>query len=431
MACTIEEAKQKILNKLYWEEGVSSEPVILWGAPGLGKTEMIVSLICDRLLKELENNFLTEGKKLADQGFKSGTPEFDKFVASYEADKKLLEFEFVSQELLEKLAQHLLVLRLAERPIEQLQGVVVPSISDNFARFVMPENLVKIRESSWGIVFLDELDKASDSKFGAATHILENNVIGDFHLPKGWVVIAACNREEDSHLSNPVPPELRNRAANIEIEQSIACWIRWAQKRNIRPDLILFHKFSNGEWLAKYDLEQSYSFPTPRTWAKASRAINRLEAKIKPQSAQDKEKFFDLSVRGELEDFVGREAATAYYTYRKLYLAYPVVDILNGTKKVPKISDGINNNGIISEQCTAAFALADQISVSHLKPENSTPEQQKFLMKNLVSFIADLTPEIRTIYLQSIHKTRIMHMILDSGLADNMIEEIVEYIASA
>ena len=430
MPCTIEEAKQRILSKLGWEDNESSEPVILWGAPGVGKTEMIVSIVCDRMLKEIENKFLIDGKVLKDKGLDGETPEFKQLVTDYEAARKALEFDHISHDLLELISSHLLVIRLAERPIEQLQGVVVPSLSDNYARFVMPENIAKIKDSPWGIVFLDELDKASDSKFGAATHILENNVIGDFMLPKGWITLAACNREEDSHLSNPVPPELRNRAANIEVEQNLASWVKWAIKKKIRPDLILFHRFTHGEWLAKYDLEQSYAFPTPRTWAKASRAIERLEARIKPQNGEEKEKFFDKSVRTELEDFVGREAATAYYTYRKLYLAYPIDQILNGTKKILTEKTG-DYHSIISEQCTAAFAVADQLTTDHLKPKGSSQEEQDRLMVNFINFIRDLTPEIRTIFLQSIHKTRIMHFILDSGKAEDLIEEIVSYIASA
>jgi hypothetical protein len=426
---TIEEAKQRILNKIDWENG-SNEPVILWGPPGVGKTEIIVSIVCDRLLKELEDEFLEKGKELQNKGLTAEDEEFKLLIQNYDKTKSTLEFDYVTHELLEMIAPHLLVIRLAERPIEQLQGVVVPSMSSEYARFVMPENLAKIKESPWGVIFLDELDKASDSKFGAATHILENNVIGDFHLPKGWITLAACNREEDSHLSNPVPPELRNRAANIEVEQNLASWLKWAAKKKIRGDLILFHKFTHGEWLAKYDLEQSYSFPTPRTWAKASRAIDKLEAKVKPETNEDKEKFFDRAVRGELEDFVGRDAAMQYYTYRKLYLAYPIDQILNGTKKIPTAKDHNSLNSVISEQCTAAFAVADQVSVKHLRPEGSKPEEQKFLMGNLISFIRDLTPEIRTIYLQSIHKTRILHMILDSGMGEDLIEEIVEYIAS-
>lgn len=427
MPCTIEEAKRRIFNKLNWETG-DSEPIILWGAPGIGKTELIVSLVCEKMIQELEADVLL---KMKENGWVEGSEEFKTEAAKLEELKKILDFDHVTHELLDLIAPHLLVIRLAERPIEQLQGVVVPSLSSEYARFVMPENLARIKNSPWGLIFLDELDKASESKFGAATHILENKVIGDFHLPKGWVVIAACNREEDSFLSNPVPPELRNRAANIEVEQSLNVWIKWATKKNIRPDIILFHKSNHGEWLAKYDLEQTYAFPTPRTWAKASRAIDKLEAKVRPVSSEEKLKFYDDMVRFELEDFVGAEAASEYYTYRKLYLEYPIAEILNGTKKIPKLDDSVNNtNSVISEQCTAAFAIADQLTADLLKPKNSSREEQCRLMDNLVIFIKDLTPEIRTIYLTAIHKTRILNMIMDSGRAESLIEEMVEYIAS-
>lgn len=427
MTCTIEEAKRRISNKLDWENG-ESESIILWGAPGLGKSQMIVSLVCEKMIQDLESKTLQEIK---DNNWAEDSKEFKKAAEELAIKKKILDFDDITHELLDLISPHLLVIRLAERPIEQLQGVVVPSLSADYARFVMPENIAKIKNSPWGLIFLDELDKASESKFGAATHILENKVIGDFHLPKGWAVIAACNREEDSFLANPVPPELRNRAANIEIELSPNVWLKWAAKKHIRPDLILFHKSNHGEWLAKYDLEQTYAFPTPRTWTKASRAIDKLENKFTPKTFDEKIKFYDEVVRFELEDFVGQEAASAYYTYRKLYLEYPIAEILNGTKRIPKFDGSTNSNSVISEQCTAAFAVADQLTPDLLKPKNVSVQEHKRLMGNLVLFMTDLTPEIRTIYLAAIHKTRILNMIMDSGQAESLIEDMVEYIASS
>src|ERR1035437_2739826 len=124
MACTIEEAKQRILNKLYWEEDGSSEPVILWGPPGVGKTELIVSIVCERMIRELEKKFLEEGAILKKKGLTSEDEELKSLIDKFEATKKILEFDHVTHSLLELISPHLLVIRLAERPIEQLQGVV-------------------------------------------------------------------------------------------------------------------------------------------------------------------------------------------------------------------------------------------------------------------------------------------------------------------
>jgi hypothetical protein len=256
-------------------------------------------------------------------------------------------------------------------------------------------------------------------------------------LGKGWYVIAAANREEDSHLSNPIPPELRNRCANIEVMSDLGVWIEWATKHKVRKDIILFHKFKNGEWLSNYELEQTYAFPTPRSWVMASRVIDRLEARIKPDPNDLKamEEFNDL-VRYELMDFVGKQAQVEFFQYRELYLKFNVLEILDGKKRISTRDNTNNETLLISDQCIAAFAMADQVLPDMLGKKGDEANMFKFVcdkmrIENLARFIKDLLPEIRTIYLQQIHTTRIMIILVDSGYADDIMEDIIEYIAAA
>ena len=431
---TLAQAKQRILNKWDWEVSANNYPVILWGPPGIGKTELIYSLVAERMGEELRKKFVEDVEKLE----KDSDEYNDK---KNELDKKLavLDFDVPTPEFLEMIEKHCLVLRLAERPIEQLQGVVVPSISkeENFARFVMPENLVKVKNSDWGIIFLDELDKASDSKFGAATHIMENRVVGDLQLGNGWYVIAAANREEDSILANPIPAELRNRCANIEVESDMETWIKWAVDHNVRKDIILFHKFNGGQWLSNYDVEQTYSYPTPRSWTMASRVIDKLEERMRPdyENPESVEAFNNV-VRNELADFVGKQAQSEFFQYRELYLKFNVKAILEGTERVPTRDSIPDERILISDQCVAAFAVADQVGADQLILEKKSEANgfkakynEKYLT-NLVQFIGDLVPEIRTIYLRQIHATRIINIIMDSGMAEEEIDELIKFIAS-
>lgn len=431
---TLSQAKQRILNKWDWDNANDNYPTILWGGPGIGKSEVIYSLVCDRMIAEATQEFAK-----AVENIKKDSDEYKELQSALEKKISTLKFTTVTHELLELISPHCLVLRLAERPIEQLQGVVVPSISEknNFARFIMPENLVRIKENKWGIIFLDELDKASDSKFGAATHIMENRVVGDLHLGKGWYVVAAANREEDSHLSNPIPPELRNRCANIEVEGDLETWIKWAVDHDVRKDIILFHKFNSGEWLCNYDLDQTYSFPTPRSWVMASRVIDRLEQRLNPDKNDPKQiKMFDDLVRNELADFVGKQAQSEFFQYRELYLKFNVKAILEGKERIPNRQTNPNEHSLISDQCVAAFAVADQVSSDQLIVEKASEtngwkaQYNEEYVSNLVQFIKDLIPEIRTIYLRQIHATRIMNVIMDSGLAEDAIEELIKFIAA-
>lgn len=440
---TLSQAKERILSKWDWDDASNNYPVILWGAPGLGKTWLVYELVADRMLKEAELTFYEKSQELkATVKNQEELEKLDEYQAAkkeLEEKRRILNFTEVNKEFLELIEPHCLVIRLAERPIEQLQGVVVPSMSneENFARFVMPENLVKVKNSSWGVIFLDELDKASDSKFGAATHILENRVVGDLQLGKGWYVIAAANREEDTHLANPIPPELRNRCAHLEIDPDMDTWIKWAIDHDVRKDIILFHKFNNGEWLVQYNLEQTYAYPTPRSWVMASRVIDRLEERINPDKNDPKQlEHFNNLVRNELQDFVGKQAQAEFFTYRELYLKYDVMKILNGEERVPTKKDMPDEGSLISEQCIAAFAMADRVDSDWFIVEKASEKNKykaKFnetYVKNIVRFMGDLIPEVRTIYLRQIYATRLINIIMDSGLAENEIEELIKFIAA-
>ena len=445
---TLKQAKERIQSKWDWNDSADNYPVILWGPPGIGKTQIVYEIVAERMVYELEKeffNFVTDLKtKLKESNGKTPSQEDLEKIEEYterkndlENKKNILNFTSVTDDLLKLIAPHCLIIRLAERPIEQLQGVVVPSISENFAKFVMPENLVKCANSSWGLVFLDELDKASDSKFGAATHILENRVIGDLQLGKGWYVVAAANREEDTFLANPVPPELRNRCANIEVEPDMETWINWAVEHDVRKDIILFHKFNNGEWLVKFDLDQSYSLPTPRSWVMASRVIDRLEKRLNFDKNDPKQvEHFNNLVRNELQDFVGKQAQAEFFTYRELYLKYDVMKILNGEARVPTKKDLPDEGSLISEQCIAAFAMADRVDSDMFVVEKASEANKwkaKFnetYVKNTVRFMGDLIPEVRTIYLRQIYATRLINIIMDSGLAEDEIDELIKFIAA-
>jgi MoxR-like ATPase len=433
----IAQAKERILSKWDWNNPADNYPVILWGSPGIGKTELVYQVVAERMIYEADREFayLIIQLKIKNKNYES-TEEYKEAKKELEHKKKILNFTYVSEEFLDLIAPHCLILRLAERPIEQLQGVVVPSLSENFAKFVMPENIIKCTKSNWFCVFLDELDKCSDTKFGAATHLLENHVLGDLYLGKDCYVIGACNREEDSILSNPVPPELRNRCAHLEIEPDLDTWIKWAVDHDVRKDIILFHKFNNGEWLVKYDLEQTYAYPTPRSWVMASRVIDKLEKKLGiDKNNTEQVEYFNNIVRNELQDFVGKQAQTEFFMYRELYLKYDVMKILEGEERIPT-KDSMSGERLISEQCIAAFAMSDRIDSDMFVVEKAceaNKHKAKFnnkYVKNIVRFMGDLVPEVRTIYLRQIHATRLINIIMDSGMAEQEIDELIKFIAA-
>ena len=406
---TVEEIKIAIMNKWDWEHPALNIPILLWGAPGLGKTWIIFDLVAGRKLSELCN-------------LPNPTEEDREKIRRLQNYSNPNEIEDLIEE-------NLLVLRLAERPIEQLEGVPAPDFANRSTCFLMPENSVKLTKSKWVVIFVDELDKASESKMAAATHLIENRQIGDFKFPLDTMVIAAANRVSDSWLSKPVSPELCNRMAHVELGVDIDGWIDWAKKSNIRKDIIRFHEYCkkmNKNWLAKYpdasSAEAPRQFPTPRMWHKTSLQMDRVEAKYKhlyaPEGSDDRRKI-DSEMKREAEQLVGEVAASELFTYIKIYLEADVQSILNGTRR---LSQTAKRENLLPTQYIYACAYVDQIQISDLNnPSN---------LGHSIQFLEDLFPEIQTVFVKMLSASNedVFYKLMSTQRGEQIVSKILGYV---
>ncbi len=373
MSYNITKAKKAIRNKWDWKNPDMNITTFIWGPIGVGKTNAVEQLVIERKIAELEAKILL--------GSDSKLTDLNKL-------RKLQDYTF-TREIQDILDENLLVLRLAERPIEQLQGIPAPILENNSAKFLIPENLTKLQESSWVVVFIDELDKADESKMTAATHLVESRRIGDFLLPKDTFIVCAGNRVEDSWISRTVVPELKNRGAHIEIEPDLDEWLLWADNNNIREDIKFFLRYKQSlreNYLAKYD-ETANAFPTPRTWHFSSVQLNRLEPDMDKTNPDWQNELFD-----ELGQFVGESTAAEFKAYIVLYRNIDIIALLDGQAHIPKsINEDVKT---ISKQYVYAFAICDQI----------TPEllEKPTRLDNFVKIIASMQEEIKTVLLSTL-----------------------------
>jgi MoxR-like ATPase len=78
----------------------------------------------------------------------------------------------------------------------------LPRISADQAEWVPPKFLPI---SGKGILFLDELTAAPQMTQAGCYQLVLDRKLGEYHLPDGWVVVAAGNpaSERDVHFSMP------------------------------------------------------------------------------------------------------------------------------------------------------------------------------------------------------------------------------------
>lgn len=128
--------------------------------------------------------------------------------------------------------------RMLQRDVVDVRGF--PHIVDGVARFTRPDYMPT---KGKGILFLDELNAAPPLVQAACYQLILDRRIGDHKLPKGWLPIAAGNRETDMAVVSRMPSPLANRFVHIDFDVDMDEWVAWALKNTIRTELIAFLRF--------------------------------------------------------------------------------------------------------------------------------------------------------------------------------------------
>lgn len=130
-----------------------------------------------------------------------------------------------------------------------------------------------------GILFLDEITSAPPSVSAAAYQLILDRRLGDYTVPDGWVIFAAGNRQGDRGVTYTMPSPLANRFTHFEVHTNLDDWIHWAYGKGIDERLIAFLRF-RPELLFDFDpAHNPVAFPSPRSWEFAHRALQKF-AKI-------------------------------------------------------------------------------------------------------------------------------------------------------
>ncbi len=194
------------------------QPIFLWGAPGIGKSQIISQVAKDK------------GYNLID----------------------------IRAVLLD--------------PVD-LRGL--PRItSEGQATWCPPSFLPKEGSNDKGIVFLDELNAAPPLVQAACYQLVLDRKIGEYTLPDGWTVIAAGNGDKDRAVTHRMPTALANRMVHIDMQTSLDDWLKWAEKAHIRKEIIAFLRF-RPKLLHDFDPQSaSKAFASPRSWEFVSRILD-------------------------------------------------------------------------------------------------------------------------------------------------------------
>ena len=195
-------------------------PVMLWGPPGVGKSQMVSQVAA-----------------------RHGAPVLD--------------------------------IRLSQMEPSDLRGI--PFRAGDIVEWAVPAMLPNAaRHGVRGVLFLDEITAAPPSVSAAAYQLILDRRLGEYTVPAGWAIFAAGNRQGDRGVTYAMPAPLANRFSHFEVDAHLEDWTRWAYDMGIDERLIGFLRF-RPELLFDFDPARNpVAFPTPRSWEFAHRALQKF-----------------------------------------------------------------------------------------------------------------------------------------------------------
>lgn len=195
-------------------------PVMLWGPPGVGKSQMV-----------------------AQTARRHGLPMTD--------------------------------VRLSQLEPSDLRGI--PFRVGAHVEWAVPAMLPDAaRHGPRGVLFLDEITSAPPAVSAAAYQLILDRKLGEYTVPEGWAIFAAGNRQGDRGVTYAMPAPLANRFSHFEVEVHLDDWVQWAYGAGIDERVIAFLRF-RPERLFDFDPAQNpVAFPSPRSWEFAHRALAKF-----------------------------------------------------------------------------------------------------------------------------------------------------------
>ena len=231
---------------------MANQPVMLWGQPGVGKSDLAVQV--GHILKHIYHDIRPLLMERID----------------------LLGIPFV----------------------ESVNEIVK-------TKWAEPGFLPDQRSTDRHLINIEELTSAKQDMQSALYQLILNRQCGDYKLPEGARMMACGNRYNDRGVTHKMPTPLASRFIHVQLVPSVEDWLEWAFDNDIDNDVIFFIRFIGKEEALNYFNPKAAeaAFPCPRTWQQISR--------VKP-FLQDKSPTIQ---RAAYIGSVGRAIGTDFWTF--------------------------------------------------------------------------------------------------------------------
>ena len=230
----VKEAVQAYLRKDDYGEykipRLYQRPILLLGAPGIGKTQ-IMAQIC----RELSIGLVA-------------------YTITHHTRQSAIGLPFIR---------------------EKKYGDMVTSVTEYTMSEIVAAMYEKMEKTGLaeGILFIDEINCVSETLAPAMLQFLQYKTFGSHEIPPGWVIVAAGNPPEYNKSVRDFDVVTLDRVRKLNVEPDYACWKGYAYEQEIHPAILSYLNLKPQHFYKMENTVDGMFFATPRGWEDLSRIL--------------------------------------------------------------------------------------------------------------------------------------------------------------
>lgn len=345
----------------------SKTPFMVWGDPGIGKSE-ILRQICDMLGYHFEDIRLSQIDSIDLRGLPT----------KGEGD--------------------------LEDAVDQLSGKPQPTVEWAVPDFLQRARKIKRLTGKNTAFFFDEINAGSPATMAAAYQFINDGRIGPHELGAEDIVFAAGNLDSNGGITNIMPTPLCNRFRHYILRVDVESFLEHASQNDYHPWVTGYLSVSGNQGhLQVFDPEhimasEEKAYPTSRSWKMLSNALKN--AYLKDHKKQDSSDIFasleqDYSMKmNDLSSIaascIGSGVATQFSAFVKEGMDLPQAkEILSGKGGKIDIKDSPSKQYFIANDCCHTLkTYKDKVAELQTAKEDFSKANKEFMiaMENYVNF---------------------------------------------
>ena len=156
-------------------------------------------------------------------------------------------------------------------------------VENPITRYTMSEIVASVYEAMEtqgcreGILFIDEVNCVSETLSAAMLDLLQNKKFGPHPIPSGWVLVAAGNPPEFNSSAREFDIATLDRIRVIDVEPDTDVWLKYAMSAGIHDAVTYYLQVKPQNLLRIENTPDGPVFVTPRGWEDLSMVLREHE----------------------------------------------------------------------------------------------------------------------------------------------------------